>query len=63
MLTKSTGVLNLLLTGWIIKKFGPRMAMAQQAFFPVVRLCAQNIGSMSHQAFSCYFLLTLTQLW
>lgn len=44
--TTIVGVLNLLLTGWIIKKFGPRMAMAQQAFFPVVRLCAQNIGIM-----------------
>ncbi|EOD47682.1 putative major facilitator superfamily transporter protein [Neofusicoccum parvum UCRNP2] len=42
--TTIVGVLNLLLTGWVIKKFGPRFAMTQQTFWPCIRLCCQTIG-------------------
>ncbi|KAF4534420.1 MFS transporter [Lasiodiplodia theobromae] len=44
--TTIVGVMNLLLTGYIIKKLGPRFAMVQQTFFPVIRLMCQNIGVM-----------------
>lgn len=42
--TTIVGVMNLLITGWLIKRVGPRLAMAQQTFWPVVRLCCQNVG-------------------
>ncbi|KKY15404.1 putative major facilitator superfamily transporter [Diplodia seriata] len=44
--TTIVGVMNLLLTGYVIKKLGPRFSMIQQTFFPVLRLMCQNVGVM-----------------
>ncbi|OJD28606.1 major facilitator superfamily transporter, partial [Diplodia corticola] len=44
--TTIVGVMNLLLSGYMIKKLGPRFAMVQQTFFPVIRLMCQNVGVM-----------------
>ncbi|KAL1638792.1 hypothetical protein SLS58_008606 [Diplodia intermedia] len=44
--TTIVGVMNLLLTGYVIKTLGPRFSMIQQTFFPVLRLMCQNVGVM-----------------
>lgn len=41
------GVLNLFVTGWIIKKFGIKSALLVSVFWPTVRLAVQNIGVMT----------------
>jgi hypothetical protein len=41
------GVLNLFVTGWLIKKFGPKVALLISVFWPAVRLTIQNIGVMT----------------
>lgn len=38
------GVLNLLITGWAIKKLGAKCALLMSVFWPAVRLAVQNIG-------------------
>jgi MFS family permease len=40
------GVLNLLITGWTMKKFGIKTALLLSVFWPAVRLAVQNIGVM-----------------
>lgn len=41
------GLLNLLLTGWTIKRLGVKRALIIQIFWPAVRLTVQNIGIMT----------------
>jgi MFS family permease len=41
------GVLNLFVTGWLIKKYGPKVALLISVFWPAVRLAIQNIGVMT----------------
>jgi hypothetical protein len=36
--------LNLFVTGWTSKKFGPRAALLVQIFIPAIRVVAQIIG-------------------
>ncbi|KAJ8113721.1 hypothetical protein OPT61_g4216 [Boeremia exigua] len=38
------GLINLLITGWTIKRFGVKRALAIQIFWPAVRLLVQNVG-------------------
>ncbi|KAJ4343641.1 hypothetical protein N0V95_006615 [Ascochyta clinopodiicola] len=38
------GLVNLLITGWTIKRLGTKRALAIQIFWPAVRLLVQNIG-------------------
>jgi MFS family permease len=40
------GLANLFLTGWGIKRFGVKSALALQVFWPAARLAVQNIGVM-----------------
>jgi MFS family permease len=40
------GLLNLLVTGWSIKRFGVKRALMLQVFWPAVRLAIQNVGVM-----------------
>ncbi|KAF3000929.1 hypothetical protein E8E13_008714 [Curvularia kusanoi] len=38
------GLINLLITGWTIKRLGVKRALAIQIFWPAVRLLVQNVG-------------------
>lgn len=38
------GLVNLLITGWTIKRLGVKRALAIQIFWPAIRLLVQNIG-------------------
>lgn len=38
------GLINLLVTGWTIKRLGVKRALAVQIFWPAVRLVVQNVG-------------------
>jgi len=38
------GVLNLFVTGWMIKKLGVKSALLNSVFWPAVRLAVQNVG-------------------
>ena len=38
------GLINLLITGWTIKRLGVKRALAIQIFWPALRLLVQNIG-------------------
>src|SRR5690242_21132236 len=38
------GLINLLITGWTIKRLGVKRALVIQIFWPAVRLLVQNIG-------------------
>lgn len=38
------GVMNLILTGWTIKRLGVKYALLIQVFWPAVRLAVQNVG-------------------
>lgn len=40
------GLLNLLVAGWSIKRFGVKRALMAQVFWPAVRLAVQNVGVM-----------------
>ncbi|KAM0314342.1 hypothetical protein ACHAPQ_011837 [Fusarium lateritium] len=44
MSTTFCGTLNLFVTGWTSKKFGPRAALLVQIFIPAVRVVTQIIG-------------------
>ncbi|KAF2680601.1 MFS general substrate transporter [Lentithecium fluviatile CBS 122367] len=41
------GLMNLLVTGWSIKRFGVKRALLIQVFWPAVRLAVQNVGVMA----------------
>lgn len=41
------GLINLLVTGWAIKRFGVKLALVSQVFWPTVRLAIQTVGVMT----------------
>lgn len=41
------GLMNLLVTGWTIKRLGVKKALAIQIFWPAVRVAIQNVGVMT----------------
>jgi hypothetical protein len=45
LINVTAGVLNLLTTGWYIKRFGVRFAMAAQCFAPAFRITFQIFAS------------------
>lgn len=47
MSTTLCGTINLFITGWMVKKFGPRSALLQQTFVPGIRVLAQVVGVMA----------------
>lgn len=44
MSTTFFGTLNLFVTGWMVKKVGPRLALVLQTFIPAIRVSAQVLG-------------------
>lgn len=44
MSTTFCGTLNLFVTGWTVKKWGPRFALVLQTFIPAIRVSAQVLG-------------------
>lgn len=47
MSTTFCGTLNLFLTGWTVKKWGPRFALVMQTFIPAIRVATQIIGVLA----------------
>ncbi|KAG8156575.1 hypothetical protein KVR01_013526 [Diaporthe batatas] len=47
MSTTFCGTVNLFITGWSIKKWGPRAALVQQTFIPAIRVATQVIGVLA----------------
>ncbi|KAF7561350.1 hypothetical protein G7046_g2790 [Stylonectria norvegica] len=47
MSTTLCGTLNLFITGWVVKKFGPRTALIAQTLVPAIRVATQIIGVMA----------------
>ncbi|KAF4984886.1 hypothetical protein FZEAL_39 [Fusarium zealandicum] len=47
MSTTFCGTMNLFVTGWMVKKFGPRAALLAQVFIPAIRVATQIIGVMA----------------
>jgi nitrate/nitrite transporter NarK len=47
MSTTLCGTLNLFITGWLVKRFGPRSALLQQTIVPAIRVLAQIVGVMA----------------
>ncbi|KAK2611710.1 hypothetical protein N8I77_005034 [Diaporthe amygdali] len=47
MSTTFCGTLNLFVTGWSIKKWGPRRALLGQTFIPAIRVATQVIGVLA----------------
>lgn len=44
MSTTFCGTLNLFVTGWMVKKWGPRFALVLQTFIPAIRVSTQVLG-------------------
>ncbi|OAQ60572.1 major facilitator superfamily transporter [Pochonia chlamydosporia 170] len=44
MSTTFCGTFNLFITGWVSKKFGPRLALMMQTFIPAIRVLTQILG-------------------
>lgn len=47
MSTTFCGVLNLFLTGWTVKRWGPRRALIFQTFLPAIRVSTQVLGVLA----------------
>lgn len=47
MSTTFCGTLNLFLTGWTVKKWGPRFALVMQTFIPAIRVATQIVGVLA----------------
>lgn len=47
MSTTFCGTVNLFITGWSIKKWGPRFALILQTFIPAIRVATQVIGVLA----------------
>lgn len=47
MSTTFCGTVNLFVTGWSIKKWGPRFALILQTFIPAIRVATQVIGVLA----------------
>ncbi|KAL1845538.1 hypothetical protein VTK73DRAFT_494 [Phialemonium thermophilum] len=44
MSTTFCGTLNLFVTGWVVKRWGPRFALVLQTIVPAIRVAAQILG-------------------
>lgn len=55
------GLVNLLVTGWTIKRLGVKRALAIQIFWPAVRLLVQNVG-ISKGSRAGIFILQASQI-
>jgi hypothetical protein len=47
MSTTFCGTLNLFVTGWSIKRWGPRFALVLQTFIPAIRVATQVVGVLA----------------
>ncbi|KAK3311935.1 major facilitator superfamily domain-containing protein [Apodospora peruviana] len=47
MSTTFCGTLNLFVTGWVIKKVGPRLTLILQTFIPAIRVATQILGVLA----------------
>lgn len=47
MSTTFCGTLNLFLTGWTVKRWGPRFALVLQTFIPAIRVATQVLGVLA----------------
>lgn len=47
MSTTFCGTLNLFLTGWTVKRWGPRRALVLQTFIPAIRVATQVLGVLA----------------
>lgn len=47
MSTTFCGTLNLFVTGWTVKKWGPRFALVLQTFIPAIRVATQVLGVLA----------------
>jgi hypothetical protein len=36
--------MNLFIAGWMVKRFGPRLALMMQTFVPAIRVATQMLG-------------------
>ncbi|KAJ4310900.1 hypothetical protein N0V94_008220 [Neodidymelliopsis sp. IMI 364377] len=55
------GLVNLIVTGWTIKRLGVKRALAIQIFWPAVRLAVQNVG-VSRGSNAGIFILQASQI-
>ena len=56
--------MNLFITGWAVKKFGPRLALMVQIFVPAIRVATQILGVVAGNRagiiiFQCTQLITI----
>lgn len=61
MSTTFCGTLNLFVTGWTIKRWGPRFALVLQTLIPALRTCCQIVGILAGGA-ACITIIQATQL-
>lgn len=61
MSTTFCGTINLFITGWTVKKWGPRFALFLQTLIPAIRTCCQIIGIMAGGE-ACITIIQSTQL-
>lgn len=61
MSTTFCGTINLLLTGWMVKKLGPRAALMVQTVVPAIRVATQILGVVAGGA-SGMLIIQTTQL-
>ena len=55
------GTFNLFFTGWLVKKFGPRLAIIVQTFVPAIRVASQILGVVAGRR-AGIIMIQLTQL-
>lgn len=61
MSTTFCGTLNLFITGWTIKRWGPCFALVLQTLIPALRTCCQIVGILAGGA-ACITIIQATQL-
>lgn len=61
MSTTFCGTLNLFVTGWTVKRWGPRFALFLQTLIPAIRTCCQIIGILAGGE-ACITIIQTTQL-
>lgn len=61
MSTTFCGTINLFVTGWTVKRWGPRFALVLQTLIPAVRTCCQILGILAGGA-ACITIIQSTQL-
>lgn len=61
MSTTFCGTINLFITGWTVKKWGPRFALFLQTLIPAIRTCCQIVGIIAGGE-ACITIIQSTQL-